>query len=627
MTQVVDCTYDAFNLHMFDEYASLPYEIATLDIETTISDNPWTDPPVLVSVGVSFDGDRAFVFDAKAFESRRHVMESIQWTMHNGLFDRLMMLAFFGYDLPLAHDTMAMQYLLDPDEPKGLQVLSEKFLGLPEYKDVDYENILDEPWDKVAMMNGEDAGRTWKIFRPLADQMNLNPSLSKVYSWIIMPAIEELIQATINGIPVDAKRLAKQTTVKDDERSDLLDVLRRGAPDPDPEVFPKGWNKPSWWRVKTHGKYEYPGIFNPGSHTQVRYLLFDHWELPPLEYTKDKDGEETDMPSTNKDVLLLLETFHTEGDQQQWLHDLREYRKAVKLLGYYKSWPDLVDDAGWLHPRYKPLHVVTGRLASEKPNIQNVPKDAKTRSMFGGVKDYTWMKADYSQIELRLAAWQANEPAMLQAFQQGKDLHAQTAELIMGDPKRRAEGKTMNFGLLYGAGPKTLQRVARETYGVFFDESEARRYRDKFFAFYPALQRWHNNREAAIVSTGMSISPLGRIRYLPKAKYPWHVEELRGKRLAAIREGINHPIQSFASDILLYSMIRLGPLARELGVKVVAEVHDEIDFLVPDDVVELWAPTVKETMEDLSWLDRWGIDLTVPVLIDIETGPYWGEVT
>ncbi len=622
---IIDMRNDPFNRIVFNEHKKLCDNIATLDIETTISDNPWADPPQLVSVGISFDGVRAFVFDAPTFAKYKSAMESIKWTMHNGLFDRLMMLEFFGYDLELEHDTMALQYLLDPDEPKGLDDLVVTRLGLEKYKDVDYKNILDEPWEKIVKMNGADAIHTYNLYRPLADEMNKNPALSKVYQWVIMPAIEELIQATINGIPVDAKRLELLTTTKDAESKTLKNTLVSGVPYPDPEVYPKGWNKPSWWR-KADGEYTYPGLFNPGSHQQVRYLLFDHWGLPPLEYTKDKDGEETATPSTNKDVLLMLETYHTEGTKQAWLKDLREYRKATKLLSYYVAWPDQWDEKGWLHPRYKPLHVVTGRLSSEKPNIQNVPRDSDTRSIFGGVKGYTWMKADYSQIELRIAAWLAREPAMLMAFDQGKDLHAQTAELIMGDPERRKEGKVMNFGLLYGAGPKTLQRVARETYGVFFGEDEARRHHSKFFSFYPGLKQWHKRMESLIVSTGMSTSPMGRVRYLPKAKIPWHVEEMRGKRLAAIREGINHPVQSFASDILLMSMNRLGPLARELGVKIVAEVHDEIDFLVPDDVVDLWTTTVKEVMEDLDWVGKWGIDLTVPVLIDIETGTYWGAV-
>ncbi len=625
MTDYIHVEDDPFNKVMFEQYAK-DYDLAVLDIETTIVENPWMEAPTLVSVAVTFDGIRSFVFTGDEARKYKHLLENVQWTFHNGLFDRLMCLAFFNLDLPLAHDTMAMQYLLDPDEPKSLQVLSKKFLGLSEYKDVDYHNILDEPIEKVFQMNAEDVRRTWKIYRPLADQLNAQPALSKVYQWLLLPAIEELIQCTMNGVPLDADRLAVATKEAEVHTAALRVDLVLDVPDPNPEVYPKGWTKPGWWRIGKHGKYEYPGLFNPASSQQVAYLLFDEWALPPLEYTKDKEGNETSNPSTNKDVLLMLETYHTEGDQQQWLHDLRTYRQETKLLSYYTAWPGQVDEDGWLHPRYKPLHAVTGRTSSEKPNIQNIPRKQLIRAMFGGIEGYSWLKADYSQIELRVAAWVAQEATMLDAFRSGKDLHALTAEMILGDPTARLSGKVFNFGLIYGAGPATLQRIARSEYGVFFGRDEARRHRIAFFRLYPGLERWHSDMERNIVSTGMATSPLGRVRYLPNAKIPWSVEEMRGKKQSAIRQGINHPVQSFASDLLLHSLVELGPLARERDIKVVATVHDEIDFLVPHGLEEEWSSTCISIMEDMTWLQKWGIELDVPVVVDIEHGPYWGEV-
>ncbi|NIP34933.1 MAG: hypothetical protein GWN18_08295, partial [Thermoplasmata archaeon] len=142
---------------------------------------------------------------------------------------------------------------------------------------------------------------------------------------------------------------------------------------------PKGWPKPSWWRVRQHGQYE-GDLFNPGSWKQVAHVLYDLWELPILEWNKDpRTGEDT-TPSTNADVLLRLETYETEGEQQDWLHALRLYRKATKLLSYFEAWPRYMTD-GRMHPRFRPLKTVTGRLASEAPNIQNVPRDKDIRSM------------------------------------------------------------------------------------------------------------------------------------------------------------------------------------------------------------------------------------------------------
>jgi DNA polymerase I-like protein with 3'-5' exonuclease and polymerase domains len=613
--------------------------VGAVDIETTVEENPWSSPPQLVSVAITFDGRKAWVFkNDKYLERARQMFAETQWIMHNGLFDRLMMSYFWDYDLPLKHDTMAMQYLLDPDKPKGLQDLSVEYLGLEEYKDVDYHKILEEPWEKVAAMNGEDVLRTYNLVRPLGDQLNKDKALSRVYQWVMMPAINNLIEITQTGIPLQGERLAKVTDRTEKEVEDLLTELREATPLPWEEMYPKGWPRPSNWRVndvydKETGEFIREGDgkwdgtqFNPGSTKQVQHIIFDQWSLTPLEYNTNDDGEVT-SPSTNADVLLRIETYEAEGAQQEWLHQLRAYRKASKLLTYFHAWPHQTDPDGWLHPRYRPLKTVTGRLASDSPNIQNVPRQKEVRSCFGH-PDYTWMKADYSQIELRLAALAADEDTILQAYREGADIHRLTAKLVLDDDSDEARqvGKTLNFGLLYGAGPATLQRVARSDYNVFLTLDEARYYKEQFFRAYPGLAQWHAQCESEIAATGISRSPLGRVRYLPKAKIPASVQDMWSQKMGAIREGINHRIQSFASDMLLMSLNNLVPKLPDY-VKVVAEVHDEIDLLIPNDRdVSQVAGIVKATMEDVSWLRKHGIKLGVPVVADIEIGPNWGDL-
>lgn len=622
---------EPFSVTAFREQA-VGRPFGAIDIETTIG-NPWKEGEVqIVSVAVTFDGRSAWVFrDDEYLQAARTVLESNQFIMHNGLFDRLIMKKVGDMDIPLKHDTMAMQYLLDPDTEKDLETLSIRFLNLAPYKDVDYKNILDEPWEKVAQMNGDDVCRTFNLFRPLADELNKDKKLLRIYQWLLMPAVNELIEVTLNGVPLDQERLTTLTDAFSEQVAGLLADLRVATPDPDPELY-----GPEWKGRKR--KADPPPSFNPGSPEQVRHVLFDLWRLPVLEYTKDKNGEETDTPSTNKDVLLRLEVEHTKGDIEQWIANLRRYREQSKLLSsYLNSWPGLVGDDRRLHPRYKPLHVVTGRLSSDQPNIQNVPRKKEFRSMFGGEPGYTWIKADYSQIELRVAAWLANEPAMLRAYETGEDLHALTARMILGvddvttevkeGTTARDVGKILNFGLLYGAGPTTLRYIARTNYDVFFSHPEAVMHRDNFFRGYSALEQWHKSMRKSLEWTGVARSPLGRVRYLPKAKIPWEVEDMRGHKIHAILEGTNHPVQSMASDLLLMSLVRVAPLVKPMGVQIVAEVHDEIDFLCPDDRVEEASQIIKATMEDVSWLSRFGITLGVPVVADIETGSYWGEVS
>jgi DNA polymerase-1 len=275
----------------------------------------------------------------------------------------------------------------------------------------------------------------------------------------------------------------------------------------------------------------------------------------------------------------------------------------------------MITAAGKLHPRYKPLHVVTGRLASENPNIQQVPRDPRFRGVFGGVDGYSWVKVDLSQIELRLAAWTAEETTMLAALDDGHDLHAMTAEAILGDTAKRQTGKALNFSLLYGAYPKKLQEIAARDYGVEMTLEEAEAYHKRFFETYPHLKWWHQDMEASILATGRSESPLGRLRILPDA-----FSSDRALQNRAVREGINHPIQSFASDLMLMSLVRVN---REFPGYVVATVHDELDLVLPNRDVDHVVPRVVAIMQDTTWLERWGIDLKVPIIAEATIGRYW----
>lgn len=566
--------------------------LGALDIETTIS-RRFVEPVELLTVAITRDGKTAHVFvtdkhpgaaPGLSTEDLAEVLAEISnvpWIMHNGMFDR-MALRLCGIDMRLEHDTMAIQYLLDVDERKGLEFLSSLLLKEAPYKGINYEKILEEPLDDIVQMNARDALRTFKLFRPLADKLNENPPLLRLYRWLLLPAINALISVTENGVPVDTDNLERLGNFLEEEQVKLDGLLqdRAGAK------------------------------FNPRSTRQVSTLLFDTYKLPVLATTpKNK-------PSTDKDTLIQLREYST-GESAELLDLLLESRTVESHRRFIPQWKESVAADGRIHPVYKPLFVVTGRLSSSEPNIQQVPRKVEYRNVFGGLQDKTWVKADYSQIELRLAAWISGEKTMLEAYRNGEDLHRLTAKLVLGDTsdEARQAAKPINFGLLYGGGYSTLMRTARKDYGVFFTEWEAKRHRQAFFAAYPALKQWHDRMAETIKSTKKSVSPLGRIRYFPDVDHP---EE--SKRWAAVREGINHPVQSFASDILLASLVRLTGLA---GIEIIAEVHDEIDFLVSPGVD--FSP-IKEIMEDISWLKRYGINLTVPLVAELSAGTHWGSL-
>ncbi len=566
----------------------------SLDIETTIG-NVFTGGVKLISVAVAFDEETAWVFRPGPWLDRAvTLMHDVKWTMHNGLFDALMLWRLMDWRPWLEHDTMALQYLLNPDERKGLEILLSIHLGMPPYKTIDYDKIESEPWKHVYTMNGVDAVGTLRLFRPLADQVNEYPQLLRTYKWLLMPALRALTDVTYTGVPVDRERLKALTRRVKEEHAHVEDVLLSSVPEPDPSSYPKGWPK---------------GLFNPRSSMQVAHVLFDQFGLPILQETpKGK-------PSTAAEVLDDL-VLYTTDKSAEWLGHLRTHRKLQKRIsGYLEAWPKFIDSKDRMHPRFKPLHVVTGRLSSEDPNIQQVPREDEYRGVFGGLEGFTWIKADLSQIELRLAAWVAEEANMLEALRSGADLHAQTAELIMGDVKYRQTGKAMNFSLLYGAYPKKLRLIAARDYGVIIAAEDAEEYHRRFFEGYPGLLRWHQDMEISIKATGRSESPLGRLRILPDA-----FSSDRALSSRAVREGINHPIQSFASDLMLMALVRVN---EEMPGLVVATVHDELDLVVKDEDVPFVVERVQAIMEDTSWLERWGIDLDVPVIAEITTGRYW----
>ena len=574
-----------------------------IDIETTIVEDPFVELPELISVAVTFDGEVAYVFDPKWWKyARRHLSEA-SWIMHNGLFDA-QMLRLFDQDLQLrtdwtvSHDTMALAYLLGDYESKSLESLSETVLGLEPYKNVDYKNIKDEPFEKVAQMNGDDVLRTFNLFRPLADRLNDDPQLLRIYKWLLMPACRALMDVTRNGVPVDVSHLAKisEKILADFEFQNLR--LAELTPSPYPENYPDGWPK---------------GEFNPRSYMQVGHVLFDVFGMYPVKITDSGNR------STDEDTLTQL-LLQATGEEEVWIDTLLKHRTLSKQVSsYIEAWPRFIDESNKMHPWFKPLHVVTGRLSSERPNIQQVPREKEFRNVFGG--QGTWVKADYSQIELRIASWVAQEEKMMEAYRDGLDLHSLTAKLVLGDESSSARqvGKTLNFGLLYGAGVGTLRRVARMDYGIDLTEAQASAYRDQFFKTYPALKRWHKESEIIIKNTHHVRSPLGRIRHLPNAADFWD----EGRVWAAVREGINMPIQSFASDLLLMALVRLN---EKFPGHIVAAVHDEIDFVFPSDMSVPY-DTIRETMEDVSWLQKFGINLPIPVVVDIESGTHWGEIS
>ena len=581
VAEVVKHRTELFGMHM-DVRASL-------DIEATPV--PWWHEDFkLISAAVSFDGQTAYTFDLRNPDDLRALRllseePDIKWVMHNGKYDRQALLSK-GIDFNLTFDTMTAQYLIDPDQKKGLEFLSGIYLGLPPYKDVDYKNILDEDPAKIAQMNGIDAIRTFRlyseIFKPkIAEDERVN----RLFQFLMLPAINALAELELGGVPIDTGKLADLTERYEETYERQVENLRDQIGDPS---------------------------FNPNSPIQVKRLFFEKLHLPVVKRTP-KGAPSFDEESRLKLLSYhpLVQTFHEQVTTEQ------------RLSTFLRPWADLERD-GFLHTSYKPSHVVTGRLSSEKPNFQQVPRDPEFRQVFGGRPGKRIVELDYSQIELRIAAWISGEETMLEAYRNDEDLHTLTAERILGDASARQVGKVLNFGLLYGAGWKKLQEIAFNDYGIQLTQDQAQRYHAQFFNGYPRLRQWHTAQKARAKRDGYVDSAIGRRRYFQ------HISGMDPTRAAHDENAaLNHPVQSLASDLMLFSLTKLH---RELpkGARVIATIHDSVLLEVDDDQVDEVVQLAVVIMEKLVVADikrKFGVDITVPLKVDYSIGSYWKEGT
>lgn len=426
--------------------------------------------------------------------------------------------------------------------------------------------------------------------------------LITIFDTIITPAEAVLQDIEEYGAYVDYDELIKLTLdyqIKRDEAlkdlDDMLPATMRG------EI---NWNSPN----------------------QVRELLFDRLKLPIISRT------EKGVPQTGKSVLLRLVDQHPIPGK---LLEARKYSKA--LNGFLNPWKEYLDyeismgRPPRLHTTYNIAKTNTGRLSAEDPNLQQVPRLTGIRSLICAPPGYVIIEADYSQIELRIAAFIARAYSMLSIYNTGGDLHLKTAMATSGlkaeeiTKELRTRAKAVNFGYIYGMWWKSFKAYAFDNYGVTLTDREAEQSRNDFFKSYPELTHWHERSKKYVHTYKYIKSPLGRIRYLPNIDS--FDKELRGK---AERQAINTPVQSTASDMLLIALIHVHHMLREKNydAHLIGEVHDSILIECRSDQAKEVGTLVKRCMEEtvpLVLRKVFSVTLDVPIVADVTIGPGWGQ--
>jgi len=308
------------------------------------------------------------------------------------------------------------------------------------------------------------------------------------------------------------------------------------------------------------------------------------------------------------------------------------YRKLFTT--YLTGFENAVHEDGKLHTQISTVNTATGRTGSRNPNLQNIPKRNKEiakwiRQLLVAPEGKCFLALDYSQNELRWTAYRSGDRKMTRAYQQGLDLHRLTASAIMKvkldevTKSMRQNAKAVNFGLIYGMGGRGFQIYARDEYGVVLSLEEAEAWRHTFlYELYKELPNWHKREIAFARKYGYIRTPFGRIRRTPNI----HSQD-SDKRSADERIAINTPIQGAGSDTTLFGAL----IADETGlidgrtVDLSLFIHDELIFLVDEDKVDVKAKQLKDTMENLP-LERFGIKLTVPLVVDMKLGRNLGDM-
>jgi len=486
------------------------------------------------------------------------------------------------------HDTLLQSYVYEAHRLHSLESLADRHLNR---KGLSYEDVCGKGAHQIAFSqvdieraaeySCEDSDLTLHVHQTLWPRIEAEAGLLHVYRDIEMPTSQVLGRIERNGVLIDSALLAVQSQ----QLAERMVGLEREA-------------------------YELAGQpFNLGSPKQIGEILFTKLGMPVKRKTA------SGAPSTDEEVLDELAADYPLPAK------LLEHRGLSKLKGTYTDkLPLMVNPAtGRVHTNYAQAVAVTGRLASNDPNLQNIPirtaEGRRVREAFIAPPGHSILSADYSQIELRIMAHMSDDPGLLRAFAEGIDVHRATASEVFGiavpeiSSEQRRYAKVINFGLIYGMGAFGLAS------NLGIERGAAIAYIERYFQRFAGVKRYMDATKESARANGFVETLFGRRIYLP---------EIRGgngpRKSAAERQAINAPMQGTAADLIKLAMIAVQRvLEREQrATKMVMQVHDELVFEVPDSELAWAKDVVPAVMASVA-------ELKVPLLAEVGVGLNWDE--
>ena len=500
---------------------------------------------------------------------------------------------FANYGIALngiAGDAMLASYIIESHLGHGLDELSERWLGL---ETITYESLCGKGAKQISFADvaigqateyaAQDADFALRLEAHLRAQMDAKQL--EMYEKMELPVAQVLFEMERNGVQIDRAELARQSAELGAELMKLEQEAYAAAGQP----------------------------FNLNSPKQLQEILFDKMGIPTKGLKKTAKGG----ISTNEAVLEQL------APDYPLPKIILQNRSLAKLKSTYTDkLPEMISPKdGRVHTTYAQAVAITGRLASNNPNLQNIPirtaEGRRVRRAFTAPQGSVIVSADYSQIELRIMAHLSGDKTLIAAFQNGEDVHRRTAAEVFGiapenvSSEQRRYAKTINFGLIYGMGQYGLAK------SLGIDNLSAKTFIDRYFARYPGVAEYMQRTKEQAAAQGFVETLFGRRLYLPDIR-----NKNANARAGAERAAINAPMQGTASDLIKRAMIDVSRWLSDdlLQSKLIMQVHDELVLEVPESELDLVKTNLPELMADVGK----GL-LNVPLVAEVGVGENWEE--
>jgi DNA polymerase-1 len=486
----------------------------------------------------------------------------------------------------IAHDALLESYVIESSARHDVESLATRHLGAQPLSidAVTGTGAQRLPFEQVEVArasaySAEDADITLQLHAVLHPRLAAEERLERIYGAIEMPVREVLYRMERTGVLIDARQLEAMSHQLGQKVLEIEGRAHKEAGQP----------------------------FNLGSPKQIGEILFEKKGIPVVRKTS------SGAPSTDEEVLEKLALDHPLAGM------LLEHREISKLKSTYTDkLPKMVNpQTGRVHTTYSQAVAVTGRLASNDPNLQNIPvrtpEGRRIREAFVAPKGNVIVSADYSQVELRIMAHISGDENLLRAFAAGEDIHRATAAEVFGrsladvSPEERRYAKVINFGLIYGMSAFGLAQQ------LGLERATAQAYIASYFTRYPGVAKYMEDTRKLARDRGYVETVLGRRLWLPEIK-----SSNPARRSGAERSAINAPMQGTAADLIKLAMIAVqGWLERgRLGSRLIMQVHDELVLEVPEGELERVKAEVPRLMSGVA-------QLKVPLVVDVGSGENW----